>query len=520
MLICAAFKNSVRVSPYYYKTYFVWADTSAKYSFPVISIITDSSGFFGSEKGIYVAGVSYHPDSGYFNSGNYFNRGSNWERPVFIEFYNEEGKLLLSQNCGVRIHGNSSRAYPVKALRLYADTVYDKNYFYYDFFKEGVNKKFKRLLLRPSSQDFERTMFADLFMTELAQKSNLDYQKGKPCILFLNGEYWGIHNLRERIDEYFLEDRHAEPVDSIDIIEYEMKALADEGSIDEYGSLIDFLNNNDMSQESNYTQLKSMIDIENFMDYYIFKIFFSIKSWPAINVKMWRPKSISGKWRMILFDNDEGFRDYGFNSMLHAASPVNTNLYNPPWSTLIFRQLLENNAFRSAFVKRFDYHLQHTFNRDLLRKRINYYENIFNEEIDEHIERWGYPENKLQWQENVSNFSSFAQFRSCYMQSFLQEYFPSQTLDFNCNPLEGTGGFMVFPNPAADVLHLYYDSDISTHLHIEIFNLNGDICYTNETTIESYVYINQLDISDFVPGVYIVRVLVDDELYIKKFIKI
>ena len=152
-----AFQDTTPVSTVYSKTYFV--ENKTKYSFPIVSIITDSLNLFQEDSGIYIIG----------NNTNYSNRGRSWERLAHLEYFDVDGESQLKQNIGIRIHGNKGRTFPQKSLRLYARSEYGSKKFNYAFFPDEETSSFKRLIVRSaSSNDWKNT----LFKTELATTIN------------------------------------------------------------------------------------------------------------------------------------------------------------------------------------------------------------------------------------------------------------------------------------------------------------------------------------------------------------
>ena len=230
-----AFKPNAIPSRSITHTYFVNPGIMSRYSLPVISIVTDEDNFFGYTNGIYVAGkvgdqwrVS-NPGTGYNPSmpTNFTQRGIEWERPAHFEMFDRDGSLLLAQNIGVRIHGGWSRAWFPKSLRLYARSEYDTdNAFEFPFF-EGLEKRgcpgepltsFRRLILRNSGNDWDRTYYRDALMQELVKHLPIDTMSYRPAIHFINGEYWGMANIRERYDDEYLETNYGVDPDDVVIL--------------------------------------------------------------------------------------------------------------------------------------------------------------------------------------------------------------------------------------------------------------------------------------------------------------
>ena len=248
----ASFKNGKLNSRIYSKTFFVDSTIFQRYHLPVVSIITKPENFFDHYKGIYVPG--YYLDSSSMSwSGNYNKRGEAWEKPIHIEYFSTDGELKLEQDAGVRIHGAGTRVAAQKSLRLYARKEYREKYFNYPMLPDRKQMRYKRILLRSTMCDWDnkQTMLKDISAHEIIQGMNLEYQDQKPVVLYLNGEYWGIHVLRDRIDERYISYLHGVDKDSVRIING-WYYLDGPGKYDRYVNLKNFVENNDLSLQVNY----------------------------------------------------------------------------------------------------------------------------------------------------------------------------------------------------------------------------------------------------------------------------
>ena len=171
----------------------------------MISLVTDPAGFFSDETGIYVEGTNGIPGR---CGADPVNWNQDWERPVHFSFFEPDGAggfdLALDQGAGVEIFGGCSRIYPQKSLTLRARGRYGASDCAYRFFPELDIESFDDLILRSSAQDWWRTMFRDGMIQTLTRHMDIDGQAYRPTVVFLNGEYWGIHNLREKLNEDYL----------------------------------------------------------------------------------------------------------------------------------------------------------------------------------------------------------------------------------------------------------------------------------------------------------------------------
>jgi hypothetical protein len=412
-----SYKNQKPSSKVYTYTFFVDTAMYLRYNYPVISLVTNPDNFFDKDKGIYVPGKDYiKTQYGTKWSGNYLERGKQWERPVNIAFFEKNGDVAFSQNAGVRIHGHDSRRKTQKSLRLYARKEYGKKILNYKLFLQKNKNKFKRFILQASFRG--NVGFNDLLIHDIARNLNIDAQDYRPVIIFINGEYWGIHTIKDRIDKYYLSSKYNVDKNKIDILENDGTEI--EGSKKNYRTLILFIKNNDLTDTKNYEYIKTQIDIENYINYQITNIYFNVYDW-VNNIKFWRAQTSNGKWRWILYDSNSGLKkDYTYNSLQQAT------VENKKTNTLLFRNLLKNKEFKNQFINTFALIINTDFSKDTVINKINQFENIYQLEIKEHIERWlnvNTDEFISTWHNNIDKLRGFAINRPFYMKKYLLEEF-------------------------------------------------------------------------------------------------
>lgn len=430
-------------------TYFVDSKIHSRYQLPVVSIVTDYDNLYDSATGI-------------MNQRNTQNRGLEWERPIHFEYFTKDGKLAVSMDAGVRLHGAASRDWEFKSLRLYARKEYDtKSQFEYDFFgnsvvpslvKNGQAKgdsitEFKRLILRSSGNEGtagDGILFRDALSQALMANSSLDLQGYQAVITFLNGEYYGIQNMRERQDEKYIEGHYN--IDETEVIIYEFEydnetgeqitsiAHGEEVDLVFYNELIAFLETQDISITENYEIVKTMVDIENFVDYQIINIYGANRDWPGNNCKVWRVRTeynpeaaygLDGRIRFLVYDMDFNFGLYNagavsLDSLADAMATHNTSYPNPYGSTLLFSSLLENEEFRTYFVQRFLDLINSNFDKDYVKSLVDSMAVSYRPSIEEFRNRY-----KLlhDWNRNLDIVKEFADNREVYVKNHLASTF-------------------------------------------------------------------------------------------------
>lgn len=372
-------------------TYFINVQTDL----PIFSLSTNPDNFFDVEDGIYTLGNNYEFSNPYYGA----NFWQDWERPIHVEFFEPDGTRGLSFDGGVKIVGGWSRANPQKPLAIFARKEYGTGAINYQLFPDRPFSEFQAFILRNGGNDWGRTFFSDGMMQGLVEDIDLDIMAFRPCLVYLNGEYWGILNLREKQNEHYIAMYHDLDPDSIDLLEFNASPI--HGDAQHYLKLIDFISTNNLSLTANYEYVKTLIDIDNFIDYNVAQIYFDNRDWPGNNIKYWRPRTKDGKWRWLLFDVDWGFGVnaygnggnrycYDYNTLEYATSPQQTPNHhaNPPWSTLLLRTLLQNEEFKNDFINRFADYFNTIFQPEVVIDRISKIQNLIEPEIRPHLIKW------------------------------------------------------------------------------------------------------------------------------------
>ncbi|MCR6650977.1 MAG: CotH kinase family protein [Cellvibrionaceae bacterium] len=310
-----------------------------------------------------------------------------------------------------------------KALAFYARARYGVDKFDYPFFPDLSYKKFEHLVLRASGNDWLRTMLRDRAFTSLMEGSGLDYQAGRAIAVYLNGEYWGLHNLREKVNEDFLSAKHDVKKSQVTILEANAEVV--EGSNEEYLALIDYVSTADPSSAEFYTTVSSQMDIDNYIAYQVLQIFIANEDWPGGNIKFW--KAPGTKWRWILYDTDFGFGLYERNvskNSLEYATAENSMVYsNPPWSTLLLRRLLQNPQFKTQFINYFADQLNSRFLPANVSAVIGRLADEIRTEIPLQKDRWAGPRSNWSWDGEVESLITYANNRPGYVWQHLRKQF-------------------------------------------------------------------------------------------------
>lgn len=528
-------------------TYFIDPQGRSKYSLPVISIATQEDNLFDYYNGIYTAGIVAdewridNPDEelpGYC-FGNFVRRGIETEIPAHFEFFDNSSTTAdFCQDVGIRLHGGLyTRSHPLKTFRIYARSRYGNKYLEYPFFHDYDYDSFKRLLLRNSGNDYWNTLFRDAAIQISMKDMNFETQAYLPTSVFVNGENWGILNIRERYDKhYFLRVFGIEEHELDYLSNWEVK----EGNATHWVETINYIKHNDIRICDHYQHIKTKIDIDNFIDYHIAHIYANNFDWPHNNNDRFRKKTENydpeaphgqdGRWRWVLYDMDFGFNmfddpeAYNFNMLEFATDPN-----KPEWATFLIINLLENSEFRQKFIDRFEFHLLNTFDANRIVGIIDSVAAIIQPELHYHSHRWRRGTVTVKnWGVQVNIMRNFAKKRPCAMRNMIMDFFNIQDSAYAaavCNP--GSHVYpvtvsrdhlnvSVFPVPAKDYLIVCSGDHNLISQKMTIHDMSGRIVRKIDRK-QNLRNGCSLDIHNLNPGFYILVIETPDNIIKKNF---
>ena len=411
-------------SPILTETYFI----QQKHNLPVISISTHPRNLWSDAEGIYVVGTNGIGGNGHEKA----NWNQDWEIPIGFEYYDEEGVKQISTGAGAKIMGGWSRLNPMKSLAIFFRSDYGLGEIDLKLFESKDISKFESIVLRNSGNDFTsqgHSMFRDGLMSTLVNNTEVDNNAFQPSIVYLNGEYWGIHNIREKLNEHYVESNSNADSDYIDLIGNgggvdNFRAV--HGSIEKYDELVSYAATKPLIFDQLYEEVETMLDIDNYIDYHLAQIYYANTDWPGNNTKIWRSRKQEGKWRWILYDTDFGFNlRYGgnvwHNTLNFALDPSGPGWPNPPWSTLLLRQLFESPIFKVKFVNRMADLMNTNFKPNNVSMVIDSLSNLIESEIPRHMStetRSGAYGGSVQgWYDQITLMKDFGNERPQYIEN-------------------------------------------------------------------------------------------------------
>jgi hypothetical protein len=508
------FNNGIALGPVVTQTYFIQNNGIKKYDLPIVSIITDTTHFFNHDSGIYVSGAHYDETDPEW-TGNYFEEGINWEVPAHIEFYEPNGVIGFNQNIGLRIHGGKSRGQPQKSLRIYARDEYGVDKIEHQVFPNREITEFKRLVLR-SNYSWMQGSIEDYMAHQIVDELDLDNLAQRPVVVYVNGEYWGIHKIAERIDEHYIAAHHEVHKDSIDLLG-NYWGHVENGSNNDYYDLFEFIEQNDLSNASNYAHVESQMEIDNFIDYQICEIFVGNFDWPANNLRMWKPQREGGKWRWIFFDLDASLQALEFNTLVFALQSGEENTPNVAASTLFFRRLLQNENFRSKFLIRFEELLNTTFNSEQTLELLDNALTLLSAEMEDHINRWNYPQSYRDWNNQILALKRFLIDRPCVIRTQVLDEFSFMMKVPDCEKSDIVLlNIHTFPNPSDGNFTVQFESTETELLTMKLANMMGQVVY--HENLQSFKGQNEINVNapGLMPGLHILTLSQGKQVFRKK----
>jgi len=313
---------------------------------PMLSLIVEPADLWSPERGIHA---------------NHRERGDAWERPVDVTYVDKDRRSGFHIAAGLRIHGEASRSFDKMPLRLYFRQEYGASRLEYPLFADGEVRSFKRLVLHSGGQDWQFfpdmnwTLMRNQLVAGLALQLDGYAACSQSTLLFINGEPWGIYQIRERIDSNFLADHYG--IESADFLE-DPQWLGQQairmGESEHWDHFLQFVEAHDLADPNNYAYVQSQVDIANFIDYEILQIYAANIDWPFHNVQQFRPRVQGGRWHWVFWDTDQGFGAYP--TSVHSNVMDRALDDNHPDTggrdTILLRRLLENPAFFDRFLSR------------------------------------------------------------------------------------------------------------------------------------------------------------------------
>ncbi len=373
---------------------------------PIVSAVSDEKNFWG------ISGILTNIYSGI-------------ETEAHLEYFDKNKNLAFSINGGLTIHSPDGRNQ--KAFRFYTRSRYDSEEINYKIFSQKNLAKFERLVFRSAGNDMLQSGFTHLrdpliHVLNGSLEKPADYSAYQPVNLFLNGQYWGIYNLREHEDLEYIENTFGEQ-NNLDFLEhvfgYTGLRYAIEGNWAAYNAMNEALKTTDLSNTENYNFFKDSVDIEEYITYLNVEIFSGNADWIANNVKFWKDKP-TGKWRWVLWDLDHAFGlPFEYNGVNFASPNWNTlaNLLSMNgfrtgdngFYNVYIRSFIKNEEFKQQFINRGADLLNTVFAPENTLRVLDSLKSQIEPDVQAHCQKWG--SSLAEWEKKTQTIKDYLQVR-------------------------------------------------------------------------------------------------------------
>ncbi len=433
-------------SAYVTNTYFIDESISTKFSMPIMAISLEPSDFVGP-------------------TGMYSNPYTEYEPQTMIEYYNPDGSLGFMQDALIKISGHASRGGRKKSIRInFPKGAITGQMLGYKVLGDVAQNFYSRELVAQQGKitarvtDWDQTTFKESVTASIAEPLRPETMNAKPLAIFINGEFWGIYETREEGDNNYIA-QHYPGIKKSQVValafdwdtanagyrndEPLYRVSYDEGPDGRedtyYGSWMAMYNamtKLDLTVQENYETVKSLVDIDSFIDYFLVYAFSDNDDWPGNNVKCWRTvdknDSVYGqdqKWRFILHDFDS-LAYNGANTDRIASfttSKGSIDPRQPTWATEMFRNLFTSEEFRNTLAARYSTYTGTTFAPSNTMAQIDALVAARENDMGKEIYRWnhnGGNENDLsQWKNRVNSLKNFLNARPANMLNHIRNHF-------------------------------------------------------------------------------------------------
>ena len=358
-------------------SYFVGFSQKKEYEgLAVLSLTADPDALFDADRGIYGNGAemerykelgglqggqlldSFTDENGSLHhrymASNAFHEGKEWEREATISFFDEAHTYQFTQDVGIRISGQSTRGAAQKSMNIYGRDIYDENtVFPYPFF-DGM--EYSSIKIRNGGSDNAESKIMDAMLESLVTDRDVSTQASRPCVVFLNGEYWGVYNIRERYGEEYLTNHFGVGKNNVWLIDSGTADIGGEEAADAYEAMLS-LGEYDLTVPENYALAESMIDMQSLIDFYCINHYIdnmdlgfgqNMALWRTV----WQENAAEGdaRWRWMIFDTDGSMTGWDNNTFENSEPwDAEMSLMDEP----LMRSLMKNETFRKRFALSF-----------------------------------------------------------------------------------------------------------------------------------------------------------------------
>lgn len=354
------------------------------------------------------------------------NYKSNSKSKVSVTYYESDGSFGFDFVGDTRFSGMDSREKAQKSFAVYLNSDYGKSSIFYPLFVDSSAKNYQSFTLRNSGEDPRHIKIMDTVLTYMLKgEMDIDIQGYRAAVLYVNGKYYGIYNIRERLNGDYIETNYDISKDDLTLIKYKEAKF---GSYDDYSSIYSYIMNHDCSNIAVYNYIKTQIDVQELANYMIVESFYG--NTDLGNIRYW--KQSNGKWRWMLYDLDWSL----WNQTANFTYPV-VNSGGKPAATYLFsviqitRKLYKNEEFKDLYLSSFAKYLTTTFKPERVNAIIDSQASDIQNEIPNQISRWGDIVSVNAWKNSISNFKNSYLKRYNYVYNNFKTAFSLSDAEYN-----------------------------------------------------------------------------------------
>ncbi len=358
-------------------------------------------------------------------TGIFRNSLKNREFPVALEFFSEDGVQAVNVNAGMSLGSLSNFKLPQKPLQIKLSDDYGDDYIWYRFFSKPIACH-RRLRLRQGGDAWATNLIADGMMESVFNgQMELGVQAYRPVVVFVNGQYYGIEDLREQFDDqYFINNYAIDPTTKNEVRTTLLKpdsgssgrmALNEgwetvSGEWKSFGELMGLVTSGDINDSVRYEQVKQVVDINSCIDFFCAVSFCCQTTWTH-NQDLWESDRTPWRWLAADFDRAFDIKNVNLNMFTNRTYGI------IPRDTL-FTALIGIKEFKNHFLQRFAAHLNSTFRPERLISIIDSLRSLILPEMADHAALWG-PQEGIKsveyWESQLDNMKTFAAQRGNYI---------------------------------------------------------------------------------------------------------
>ena len=396
-----ALKNNIIVDSSIYN-YLLGLKSELK--FAIVNLKVDSKTLFDDEEGCYVPGNSFNREKDQ-TSGNFY-KFKKRKQTGKIEIFNKN-EIFLKGSFPFRIHGYVTPLAPQKSLRFY---IHQKN---------NVNTLLEldhqvdKIILRSSFSGWGNEIFVDGWISKICKNLNVDVMSYQPVLVYLNGEYWGIHGLRERMDLKAISNKYK--TKEKNLIDADDKGYSKKEG---YGDLNSLLQEIKKNPKTNYEKIAKKFNMSSIVDWFIIELFFQNNDWPCNNTFFWKKRRGNKPWNAVLIDMDACVGNPEFNMFDYVQRD-----WSPALGGELINYLLKQSEFEMLFTKRVNYLLENELSSENLMANLIEFKKSFSPMVEEHYSRWGYKNGTKKYKKGLSVLEKFCVDRPENFKKNMNQYF-------------------------------------------------------------------------------------------------